>query len=226
VEAAPRSQGLGVRTLSKGETRAMAQIPQAAQEACCRIILVHGTWGWGTLGARNPFTFFVRRRRFGLWRRTKTLWFERGSSFRDKLKYWLSQAAIKHQLGVFLWSGANSVYARDVAATRLARVLKLQAEAFQNDTIVVVGHSHGGNVALRALHYLGTVAERINVVTLATPFLHVYVAKSLFPVVSYIEPYILTLCTFVIAESILYYLSIIDPVSWMVPSVIAFFYPL
>src|SRR5262249_51379566 len=41
-------------------------------------------------------------------------------------------------------------------------------------------HSHGGNVALRALQHLN-MADRIRVVTLATPFLRVFARRSSLP---------------------------------------------
>jgi hypothetical protein len=46
-------------------------------------------------------------------------------------------------------------------------------------TAVIIAHSHGGNVALRALQHLESMADRIRVVTLATPFLRVFARRSL-----------------------------------------------
>jgi hypothetical protein len=46
-------------------------------------------------------------------------------------------------------------------------------------TAVIIAHSHGGNVALRALQHLESTAGRIRVVTLATPFLRVFARSSL-----------------------------------------------
>jgi hypothetical protein len=46
-------------------------------------------------------------------------------------------------------------------------------------TAVIIAHSHGGNVALRALQHLDSKAGRIRVVTLATPFLRVFARRSL-----------------------------------------------
>jgi hypothetical protein len=43
----------------------------------------------------------------------------------------------------------------------------------QSAAPIVIAHSHGGNVALRALSHLGD-ASRVRVVTLATPFLRVF----------------------------------------------------
>ena len=48
-----------------------------------------------------------------------------------------------------------------------------------NATPIVIAHSHGGNVALRAMTHLGADANRIRIVTLAAPFLRVFVRKSM-----------------------------------------------
>jgi hypothetical protein len=78
---------------------------------------------------------------------------------------------------VFAWSGANSVFERDAAAANLA--LDLSTELASSDCLpVVIAHSHGGNVALRAMTYLGENAKRVRVITIATPFLRIYPSKS------------------------------------------------
>src|SRR5262249_61467715 len=113
-----------------------------ARVSPCSIILVHGTWGRGIFPKISDL-----RRRY-LFRGSKR-WFEDGSEFYKRLKLhgWPIRA--------FLWSGANSVHARDGAARELSDLLA------DHVTTVIIAHSHGGNVALRALQYLGSSADRI-----------------------------------------------------------------
>jgi len=136
------------------------------------ITLVHGTW---------PRGFFhkwlnIMWRLLGL--KPKPLWFESESPFRKKLKPLLKDASLDCEIRPFCWSGANSVFARDEAAQKLARVLKDDLKP-SNATPIVIAHSHGGNVALRAMTYLGADASRVRIVTLAVPFLRVFVRESL-----------------------------------------------
>jgi hypothetical protein len=135
------------------------------------IILVHGTWGRG---------FFLKSREEGCEDRPfetadaseVTRWFKKGSQFRRTLDKGLESASLEYSVRPFLWSGANSVFARDRAAAKLAEELKTHLQD-QGATPVVIAHSHGGNVALRALSHMGD-ASRVAVVTLATPFLRVF----------------------------------------------------
>ena len=63
---------------------------------------------------------------------------------------------------------------RNKAAIVLADLIRSLAKV-SNDPIVVIAHSHGGNVALRAVHIAGTASiANLKVVTLATPFLQIY----------------------------------------------------
>jgi hypothetical protein len=106
-------------------------------------------------------------------------WFEEGSSFRESLEASLRDVLLDFGVRTFCWSGANSVYARDVAAEQLAALLKRDLGQSSAATAIVIAHSHGGNVALRAMTYLGVEASRVKLVTLATPFLRVFVRTSL-----------------------------------------------
>jgi hypothetical protein len=72
---------------------------------------------------------------------------------------------------IFRWSGANSVFHRARAADELTRLLASDPD---NANSIVIAHSHGGNVAFRALSKLGTRGARITLITLATPFLRVF----------------------------------------------------
>jgi hypothetical protein len=133
------------------------------------IILVHGTWGRG---------FCAKRREVSLYPPNKRRWFEEGSQFRTGLDAGLKSASLDWPIRPFLWSGANSVYARDCAARELSDQLTKDLHGDPDAKAVIVAHSHGGNVALRALQHLNSMAGRIRVVTLATPFLRVFAHRS------------------------------------------------
>jgi hypothetical protein len=75
----------------------------------------------------------------------------------------------------FEWSGKNSVMSRSIAAFHLSNLLRVLIEQYQDDQYVIIAHSHGGNVALRAVESLETeTASKLRIVTLATPFLQLY----------------------------------------------------
>ena len=68
------------------------------------------------------------------------------------------------------WSGANSLLERDKAARLLAERLDALRVAEPSAKRLVIGHSHGGNVCLRAFAYLREPADDLRVATIATPF--------------------------------------------------------
>ena len=132
------------------------------------ITLVHGTWGRGFFPGRQS----QKRRPF---------WFEDGSPFLARLNTALGN--IPHKITPLLWSGANSIFVRDKTAHILAEQLANQHAENPQATQVVIAHSHGGNIAVRALHHLRErdvselhPADAPNplVVTLATPFIEVH----------------------------------------------------
>jgi hypothetical protein len=133
------------------------------------ITLVHGTW---------PRGFFPKSLIMRLLGLAKPLWFQRKSPFREKLESSLKEASLDCEIRPFCWSGANAVFARDGAAQELARLLKDDLKS-GNAPPIVIAHSHGGNVALRAMTHLGADASRVRIVTLATPFLRVFVGGPL-----------------------------------------------
>jgi hypothetical protein len=175
------------------------QPPEASRATRCPIILVHGTWGRGFFpkdqlegscedspteastdarseGAKQWFEKgFLPFRWAKRWFEKR--WFEKGSEFRKTLEERLKGLSLECSFWPFRWSGANSVFARDRAATKLADELKTH---LQNRDImpIIIAHSHGGNVALRALSHVED-ANRVRIVTLATPFLRVFVRPPL-----------------------------------------------
>jgi len=125
------------------------------------ITLVHGTWGRG---------FFAPLREEGTW-------FTAGSDFRKALAGALNKHRFSFSIYSFLWSGANSVRERDKAAHELAEHLRAKQLENSDSTQVVIGHSHGGNVALRALDQPELNQENILLATIATPFVEILRSK-------------------------------------------------
>jgi hypothetical protein len=126
------------------------------------ITLVHGTWGRG---------FFARNSR----KARRPRWFEPGSDFRRNLDAHLTTENMVLEYDDFQWSGHNSVLERDRAAQSLAKHLRAQTEQFPGYVKLVIAHSHGGTVAMRALHHLQqAVGETIRLVTVATPFVQIF----------------------------------------------------
>ena len=128
------------------------------------ITLVHGTWARWFL---NP----------------RPLWFDENSPFLARLSAELGD--IPHKIEPLLWSGANSISVRDKTAQVLAEYLSAEHAEHPRDTQLVIAHSHGGNIALRALHHLqkydaarshGADGANPLIVTLATPFIEIHQA--------------------------------------------------
>jgi hypothetical protein len=130
------------------------------------ITLVHGTWGRG---------FFPKPRRAA----QTPFWFAEGSPFVARLHTELGD--IPHKVNRLIWSGANSIFERDKVAHVLAEHLSAEHAEHPEATQLVIAHSHGGNITLRALHLLQrasvlTGADIANplLVTLATPFIEIH----------------------------------------------------
>jgi pimeloyl-ACP methyl ester carboxylesterase len=154
--------------MSSGSPVVVGTLLDAGRVSRRTIVLVHGTWGRG---------FFPKRRDASLYPPNKRWWFEEGSQFRMRLDEALKAASLDWQIRAFLWSGANSVHARDCAASELSHQLTIDLQD-PEAKVVIVAHSHGGNVALRALQRLDSKAGKIKVVTSATPFLRVFARRS------------------------------------------------
>jgi hypothetical protein len=140
-----------------------AAIPAKTQEGGAdgklRILLVHGTWGRG----------LFPRLRHAL--RMSGMWFDERSRFCEALRSWV---ILPVEFSAFRWSGSNSARARNKAALELSRVVEERMSRNPFDQHAIVCHSHGGNVALQAMHYLGQPSSRILLITLATPFLQIF----------------------------------------------------
>jgi hypothetical protein len=146
------------------------------------ITLVHGTWPRGVFPRIVRFKQWVRE----LTRRQRRgppppFWFEEGSPFLARLSTELGD--ISHQMKALPWSGENSISARDNTAHVLAEHLSAEHAEHPQANQLVIAHSHGGNIALRALYLsqrrdssqlCGRDSATPFVVTLATPFVEVH----------------------------------------------------
>ena len=138
------------------------------------ITLVHGTW------PRNVWRDVFLTPFYGKWPSRSfqnSLWFSDGSEFRNRLTAALSKRGLSARISPFLWSGANSVRARDKAARELVEHLRAKQSDYPSSTQVVIAHSHGGNVALGALDQLGVTRDKIFIATIATPFVEILRTK-------------------------------------------------
>ena len=96
----------------------MAEISEHQQRPSappqCPIVLVHGTWARGFFADNSE-----RQDRENL-KPERKRWFEEGSEFRQRLEKGLGGETGEYVVRTLLWSGGNSISARDEAALRLA----------------------------------------------------------------------------------------------------------
>jgi hypothetical protein len=137
-------------------------------------------------------------------------WFQQGSPFAQRLLGHLQQHGVDADIVPHLWSGANSAWDRERAANKLAsRIRGLYAKY---DSIHVIGHSHGGNVANDAAVLLkwglrrNAVKEKFDsLTTVGTPFFNVrtgpmqMLAGLLFLVIAWGGVIVFPLFAFVVA---------------------------
>lgn len=98
-------------------------------------------------------------------------WLEEDSQFRQSFNAHAAKNNLSAKVETFNWSGANSVFKRLEASSSLAKHLNVLTKKYPNAKQVVIAHSHGGNVALKALDDLNPNGRDVHVVTIATPFL-------------------------------------------------------
>jgi hypothetical protein len=120
------------------------------------ICLVHGTWPRGVWFSQ-------------LFSKKRLPWFELTSEFARELSVQFEGSCV--EIKTFLWSGSNAILDRANAAAQLAADLSRDLEE-KDAVIVVIGHSHGGNVAFKALSTFSQL-DRVFLVTLGTPFFQV-----------------------------------------------------
>src|SRR5262249_27317480 len=101
------------------------------------------------------------------------LWSDSRSSFSKQLIALAEQFDADITVTPFNWRGANSIIRRDRAAESLAEFLRHEHGEFPDSIQIVIAHSHGGNLALRAFERLAKVQPLPLLVTLATPFMSI-----------------------------------------------------
>lgn len=109
-------------------------------------------------------------------------WPRRGGILHKALEGRLPHHAIKWIEPTFSWSGANSHQAREEAALQLLGRIASLPNPSNNDVNVLIGHSHGGNIALMSLALSHESRKMISaVVCLSTPFIVATKRSSFFP---------------------------------------------
>jgi CTP:molybdopterin cytidylyltransferase MocA len=105
-------------------------------------------------------------------------WFQQGSPFAQRLLGHLRQHGVDADIVTHLWSGANSAWDRERGANKLAS--RIRGLYNKYDSIHVIGHSHGGNVANDAAVLLKWGLRRNahrekfdSLTTVGTPFFNV-----------------------------------------------------
>jgi hypothetical protein len=107
-------------------------------------------------------------------------WFEDGSDFSQLLKQALSRQEIQIEIVPHIWSGENSARAREQGAEKLAG--KIRGLGRAGKRVHLIGHSHGGNVAVDAacaLNWEGSHGRPkiASITTVGTPFFHARVSR-------------------------------------------------
>jgi hypothetical protein len=126
------------------------------------ILVVHGT------------QLFLLRRLAAVWRfvtrHKKLAWSDPNSTFCTALAAALAPASVTFHLS--RWGGSHSFRARERGVDIVRKDLEMMIKDRPTASHYVIGHSHGGNVAMRAVsnQYAPKIA---GLVCMATPFLHV-----------------------------------------------------
>ncbi len=128
-------------------------------------ILVHGTGANDGLWFREYSPFAEHSGIEDIWRvGSLKMKIEKTRKLKKYLKDFVDGVDDKYR---FRWSGDNNYEARKDAGRQLARYIKFIKKFYPDETINLVGHSHGGNVIKEALHRLKFKVD--SVVFLATP---------------------------------------------------------
>jgi pimeloyl-ACP methyl ester carboxylesterase len=97
----------------------------------------------------------------------KAAWTSPDSPFCSYLK---SRLQIADKIGKVKWSGANTTAAREAGVKDLTQKLSDSLQKHPTNKHVVIGHSHGGNIAVHAVSRNPDFAK-VSVALLSTPFL-------------------------------------------------------
>tara|TARA_R110000787_G_scaffold241259_1_gene347443 strand:- start:49 stop:1440 length:1392 start_codon:yes stop_codon:yes gene_type:complete len=151
-------------------------------------------------------------------------WWQSTSPFSQRTTRQLAAKGMDVEVIAFKWSGANSALARERGAIRLAKMLRKSARTY--DSLHVVGHSHGGNVADHAAELIGWGRRRRSylgsLTTVGTPYFKAeigrweYIGALFFLVLTVVS--IVTLST-ITGFSIYHRLKSDDPAYWLMLAV-------
>jgi len=117
------------------------------------IVPIHGTWA------------------------TNARWTQPDSEFCRQISDFLGAVVVRP----FRWSGHNWHRARTKAARQLGLFISDLSVEFPGSRIVLIGHSHGGNVALSALYDAEARARVSCLITLSTPFWGLQIRPQISP---------------------------------------------
>ncbi len=145
-----------------GPAPAAEVAPAPAPVRRLNVWLVHGTWARGIFAAAPNAESAAKR----------PIWSDPKSAFHNALAEKLQEEGFHARIIAFAWSGANTVRLRDGVARDLARSIETSTE--DGTLNVVIGHSHGGTIALTAAAEYLTTPIDILVATLATPFIDMF----------------------------------------------------
>jgi hypothetical protein len=110
------------------------------------ITLVHGTWA------------------------SDAAWTHPDSALRQSLHETAAHKGVQVEFRTHTWSGSNSFKAREEAARTLIERLRQDFEQSPSALHFLIGHSHGGNIAIDAVRAHG-IGDRVSgIVTMSTPF--------------------------------------------------------
>ena len=121
------------------------------------VIFVHGTWARGRVRKGPPRV--ERYRLPGPW---------------PELAHAISAVPGCREIRFLRWSGRNSHDARQEAAAILAAELMAHGPGSPDERVVIVGHSHGGTVALYAARRVPVDSRLAAVICLSTPFIETF----------------------------------------------------
>lgn len=127
------------------------------------VFFVHGTWGGRNTNKILNFLLFREKE--------KTLWFDSNSEFAKNII-----SSDRCDCVSFDWVGSNCFNERDKAAKKLAGKIEEKFLKNKYDKLIIIGHSHGGNIALKSLDYIKKSvfypsSSNSSIITMGTPFL-------------------------------------------------------
>ena len=146
-----------------------------SMEKSIRVVLVHGTWPDGLVTKRlwnglRKIIRIVSMNNFYKDFEYGVRWDREHSTFRKELSKRFLESGSSVSISSFEWDGSNTFWSRENAAKNLACRLNLMNRSDCKTKIFVIGHSHGGTVACKAVDFLEE-CNNVKIITLGTPFL-------------------------------------------------------